>query len=113
MLPVVQATAAAYTEFCADSAQKEIETYASRQGLYMRPRYSPGYGDFQLSDQRFLFDALQIPKNIGVSLTDSFLMVPFKSVTAVIGLSSDPTQCHINKCMSCTAKNCPFRKENS
>nr|WP_300850933.1 vitamin B12 dependent-methionine synthase activation domain-containing protein [uncultured Acetatifactor sp.] len=113
MLPVVQATAAAYTEFCADSAQKEIETYASRQSLYMRPRYSPGYGDFQLSCQKFIFDALQIPKNIGISLTDSFLMVPFKSVTAVIGLSSDPTQCHINKCMSCTAKNCPFRKENS
>lgn len=113
MLPVIQATAAAYTEFCADAAQKEIEGYASGQGLYLRPRYSPGYGDFQLSCQRFLFDALQISKNIGVSLTDSFLMVPFKSVTAVVGLSSDPTQCHINKCMSCTAKNCPFRKENS
>ena len=112
MLPVVQAVAAAYTEYCADSAQQELEAYASSQGLYLRPRYSPGYGDFQLSCLRFIFDALQIPKKIGVSLTDSFLMVPFKSVTAVIGLSSDPSQCHINKCMTCTAKKCPFRKEN-
>lgn len=112
MLPVVQAVAAAYTEYCADSAQQELEEYASSHGMYLRPRYSPGYGDFQLSSQRFIFDALQISKTIGVSLTDSFLMVPFKSITAVIGLSNDPTQCHINKCMTCTAKNCPFRKEN-
>lgn len=112
MLPVVQAVAAAYTEFCADNAQRELEEYAARRSLYLRPRYSPGYGDFQLSCQRFLFDALQISKNIGVSLTDSFLMIPFKSVTAVIGLSNDPAKCHIGKCMSCTAKNCPFRKEN-
>ncbi len=111
MLPVVQATAAAYTEYCADYAQQELEMYAAQHSLYLRPRYSPGYGDFQLSCQRFLFDALQISKNIGVSLTDSFLMVPFKSVTAVIGVSNDPTQCHINKCMTCTTKNCPFRKE--
>lgn len=111
MLPVIQAVAAAYTEYCTDDAQKEIEMYALQRGLYLRPRYSPGYGDFQLNCQRFLFDALQVPKNIGVSLTDSFLMVPFKSVTAVIGLSGDPARCHINKCMTCTAKNCPFRKE--
>lgn len=113
MLPVIQAVAAAYTEYCADEAQREVEAFAAERGLYLRPRYSPGYGDFQLSCQRFIFDALQISKNIGVSLTDSFLMVPFKSVTAVIGLSSDPSQCHINKCMTCSATNCPFRKESS
>lgn len=111
MLPVVQAVAAAYTEYCTDAAQQELEEYASQHGLYLRPRYSPGYGDFQLSCQRLICDVLQVSKKIGVSLTDSFLMVPFKSVTAVIGLSEDPSQCHINKCMVCTAENCPFRKE--
>jgi len=113
MLPIVQAVASAYTEFCADAAQQELEAFAAKRGLYLRPRYSPGYGDFQLNCQRFLFDALQISKKIGVTLTNSFLMVPFKSITAVIGLSDDSTQCHINKCMTCTAKNCPFRKENN
>ena len=113
MLPVIQAVSAAYTEYCADEAQKELEEYAVKRGLYLRPRYSPGYGDFALSWQRFLFDALEIPKKIGVTLTDSFLMVPFKSVTAVIGLSDDPSLCHIQKCMLCTAKNCPFRKEST
>lgn len=112
MLPVIQAVSAAYTEFCADNAQKELEIYATAHEQYLRPRYSPGYGDFSLSDQRFLFDALEIPKKLGVSLTESFLMVPFKSITAVIGLSRDPSLCHINKCMTCTAKNCPFRKDD-
>lgn len=113
MLPVAQAVAGTYIEFCVGQAQKELEAYAAERGQYLRPRYSPGYGDFRLEDQRVLFDMLEIPKAIGVSLTDSFLMVPFKSITAVIGLSRDPSLCHINKCMTCTKKNCPFRKEIS
>ena len=112
MLPVAQAVAAAYTELCADEAQRPLEAYASERNLYLRPRYSPGYGDFTLDNQRFLFDALEISKNIGITLTEEFIMIPFKSVTAVIGLSPDPSLCHINKCMTCTAKNCPFRKED-
>ena len=111
MLPVIQAVAAAYTEYCADASQRELEEYAEGRNLYLRPRYSPGYGDFSLECQRFFFEALQISKKIGVSLTDSLLMVPFKSITAVIGLSDDPARCHIGRCMSCNSKNCPFRKE--
>lgn len=111
MLPVAQAVAAAYIEFYADQSQKELEAYGAERGLYLRPRYSPGYGDFPLEYQRILFDILEVPKKIGVSLTESLLMVPFKSITAVIGLSADPSLCHINKCMTCTAVHCPFRKE--
>lgn len=111
-VPVLQACAAAYTEECADKAQRELEEYAAEHGLYLRPRYSPGYGDFSLESQKFFFAALDISKKIGVSLTESFLMIPFKSITAVIGLSSDPSLCHVGKCMTCTALNCPFRKES-
>lgn len=113
MVPILQACAAEYTEVYADRAQQELEAYAAAHSLYLRPRYSPGYGDFPLEYQQFLFDALDISKKIGVALTDSFLMVPFKSVTAVIGLSKDPSLCHVGKCMTCSAQNCPFRKEIS
>ncbi|MFQ7401032.1 MAG: vitamin B12 dependent-methionine synthase activation domain-containing protein, partial [Neglectibacter sp.] len=78
--------------------------------LYLRPRYSPGYGDFSLENQRFFFDSLEITKRIGVFLTDSFLMIPCKSITAVLGLSEKGTQCHVGKCMSCKLNKCPFRK---
>lgn len=111
-VPVLQACAAAYTEQCADEAQRELEHYAAERGLYLRPRYSPGYGDFSLESQKFLFAALDISKKIGVSLTDSYLMIPFKSITAVIGLSADPSLCHVGKCMTCAALHCPFRKES-
>ena len=42
--------------------------------------------------------------------TDSFLMIPCKSITAVLGLSEKGTQCHVGKCMSCKLNKCPFRK---
>ena len=49
-------------------------------------RYSPGYGDLPLETQTAVFEALDCERTIGVTLTDSLLMRPSKSVTAVIGL---------------------------
>lgn len=51
-----------------------------------RPRFSPGYGDFPLEAQRDIFCFLDPPRRIGLSLNDSLLMSPTKSVTAVVGL---------------------------
>ena len=46
----------------------------------------PGFGDFGLEYQPFIFEALDCPRNLGLTLTDSFLMSPTKSVTALIGI---------------------------
>jgi hypothetical protein len=46
-------------------------------------RYSPGYCGWHVSGQRALFDALR-PEEIGISLRESFLMEPLKSMTGVI-----------------------------
>lgn len=113
LVPVLQACAAAWTEALADQAQTQLEAEAKERGLYLRPRYSPGYGDFPLTAQRFLFDALEVTKRTGITLTESCLMLPTKSITAVIGLSPDPSLCHVGRCMSCTAQNCPFRKKET
>ena len=48
-----------------------------------RARFSPGYGDLPLHTQRDLFRLLQPEKHIGVTLNDSLLMSPAKSVTAI------------------------------
>lgn len=111
MAPLLQACAAECVEFFADQAQKEMEEYVASRKAYLRPRYSPGYGDFSLSCQQLVFDLLDLPRKIGLTLTDDFLMIPLKSITAVIGISSDPTQCHVGRCMTCASQNCPFRKE--
>ena len=60
-----------------------------KNSLYLRPRFSPGYGDFPLENQKNLLDALEAGKRIGIKLTDSLLMTPSKSVTAVMGISSE------------------------
>ena len=64
-----------------DEIRKELAP-----GESLVSRYSPGYGDFPLAAQRTLLALLDAPRRAGVSLTDSLLMVPSKSVSAVIGV---------------------------
>ncbi len=48
-------------------------------------RFSPGYGDLPLAFQKVLFEVLDCPRSIGLTLGENLLMIPTKSVTAVIG----------------------------
>ncbi len=109
---ILQACAAAAIEEYCDERQEEIRRQAAEQQLYLRPRYSPGYGDFDLSHQKELLSLLNAPKRIGLTAMDTFVLAPSKSVTAIIGFTHEDTTCHIARCMTCTAKNCPFRKED-
>lgn len=52
------------------------------------PRFSPGYGDLPLELQKDVFSALDCSRRIGLTLNDSLLMSPTKSVTAIIGVRS-------------------------
>lgn len=65
--------------FCEDI--KESESGRVR----LHPRFSPGYGDLPLQMQREIFRLLNCEKYIGVSLNESLLMSPTKSVTAFAG----------------------------
>ena len=51
-------------------------------------RFSPGYGDLPLTMQQDIFRALEMEKTLGITLNQSCLMTPSKSVTAIIGLKS-------------------------
>ena len=105
---VMQACAASLIESYCDECQEPIAQEAASRGLYLRPRYSPGYGDFDISYQREFLTVLDCPKRIGLTMTDSFMLAPSKSV---IGLTAEAQSCHIAKCMTCKAKSCPFRKD--
>ena len=110
---VLQAASAAAIESFCDEQEAEIARDAAWRGLFLRPRFSPGYGDFPIRLQREILALLDCPKRIGLTATDSFMLAPAKSVTAVIGLTAEKTSCHIAKCMGCHAENCPFRKEQT
>ena len=58
------------------------------EGLRMTKRFSAGYGDCPLELQIPLVRALDTARKIGLTLTDSLLMTPTKSITAMIGLSN-------------------------
>ena len=67
--------------FCEDMRQIKF-----KMGESLRPRFSAGYGDLPLEYQRRIFDLLDPPTHIGLTLNDSYLMSPSKSVTALIGV---------------------------
>ena len=79
---------------------------------YLTDRFSPGYGDMPLSQQRELFAALDVTRRIGVTLTDSGLMLPQKSVTALIGVSDRPQTMRPRGCAACSLHDtCAYRKD--
>ncbi|MBE7035149.1 MAG: Vitamin B12 dependent methionine synthase activation subunit [Ruminococcaceae bacterium] len=59
------------------------------EGKCLRPRFSPGYGDLDLAVQKEIFAFLDCPRQIGVSLTESLLMLPSKSVSALVGIAAE------------------------
>ncbi|MDE7207802.1 MAG: Vitamin B12 dependent methionine synthase activation subunit [Lachnospiraceae bacterium] len=109
---IVQACAAACIEAYCNLLQEAIRLAAQEQSgqpLFIRPRFSPGYGDLPLEAQKDIFRALDCTKRIGLTLTQNLLMYPTKSVTAFIGLTANPQNCHIEKCKICTKTDCAFR----
>ena len=83
-----QAIGAAGVEAMCDAFCEDAKTLAGTGGspLLTKPRYSPGFGDFGLEYQPFIFSALDCQRNIGLTLNSSLLMSPSKSVTALIGI---------------------------
>ena len=66
-----------------DELEKKAKAEVEAEGRKMLPRKSPGYGDLPLALSRWILDELDATKRIGVSITDSDLLVPSKSVTAI------------------------------
>ena len=77
-----QAIGAERIEALCDAFCKEV---AMNTGA-LRPRFSPGYGDLPLQLQTMIFSVLDCSRKIGLTLTDSLLMTPTKSVTALVGI---------------------------
>ena len=82
---ILQATGAMFIEEVVDLVNQEIKKIAASQGLKTKPRYSPGFGDVPLEVQKDFFRLLPCTR-IGLTLMDTLIMAPEKSVTAFVGL---------------------------
>lgn len=106
---LLDACGSAWVEAACSDIEAEI---GSRfPNLYLTDRFSPGYGDLPLELQPAICAALDAKKRAGVHVTDSLLMNPAKSVSAIIGLSDKPQGARIRGCEYCSIReNCPIRK---
>lgn len=108
---IAQAAGTVAIEKWCDLFEKRLSKTYQAEDKFLRPRFSPGYGDFSIRYQKDLFSALACSKHIGVSLTDSLMMTPTKSVSAVIGIGSEQTNCHKGGCENCeNRENCVYAR---
>ena len=109
---ILDAAATAAVEQVADAMEKAIEPKVAKEGYTMRWRFSPGYGDWPLEQQPEMVRLAESEK-IGVRLSDASMLVPRKSITAIIGLVPQekiPAQHTPSGCAACDKVDCPSRK---
>ncbi len=98
-------------ENAADRMQEELKDEAAARGKKITNRYSPGYCGWDVAEQHKLFTFFS-NNFCGITLTESALMNPVKSVSGIIGLGRDvkyaPYQCHI-----CGDRTCIYRNRKS
>ena len=105
---LLDAAATAAVEHLADQVDQLIQKEAARFGQKTVWRFSPGYGDWPITQQQDFCHLIQTEK-IGLTVTDHSMLFPRKSVSAIIGLSSCARKPAPNKCQTCSLRTCPFR----
>ena len=91
-----------------DNIQAQLEMEMKSERLNITNRYSPGYCNWPVSGQRELFGTMgEIP--VKVSLTESCLMLPIKSVSGIIGIGRNVKK-RAYACQICKNKDCIYRK---
>jgi hypothetical protein len=94
-------------EHAMDKIQQHLKLFMEEQGLKITNRYSPGYCGWELKEQSKLFGLL--PENFcGISLSDSMLMKPIKSVSGIIGIGKEVIYDQYT-CNYCRDVNCLYR----
>ena len=109
---LLDAAATCAVEQAADLMEKNFAAKFSKEGYKMRWRYSPGYGDWELTAQEKLFK-ISGAEQIGMSLTSALMLEPRKSVTAIIGLYSirnEELGIRNESCATCNKLDCQMRK---
>ena len=109
---LLDAAATTAVEQAADLMEKNFAAKFSKDGYKMRWRFSPGYGDWNLTEQEKLFK-ISGAEQIGMNLTSAMMLEPRKSVTAIIGLekiSAQKKSSHKKDCAACDKLDCPMRK---
>ena len=108
---IMDACASTAIENICNNFESDMRRAVEAEGRYLTDRFSPGYGDLPIAEQPKFFALLDMTRRIGVSLTPTTIMVPRKSVTAIMGIARTPQPHRPPDCESCLMfRSCPFRK---
>ena len=108
---ILDSIGSAAVDSVADYVNYVVCERENRLGISVGPRLSPGYGKWELADQRTLF-ALIPSEMIDVHLNKQYMMIPRKSVSFCIGIGEAlSTAGRINPCRHCNMKACPYQRE--
>ena len=105
---IVDAFGSLIVEKSMDYIQNELEKESGEYGMRITNRYSPGYCNWQVQDQKQLFSLL--PDNpCNITLSESCLMIPIKSISGIIGIGKKVHKREYS-CDICTNTTCVYRK---
>lgn len=110
---VLDAIGSAAVESVADYLQNRIKDVAEKNGLCISQRFSPGYCDWNVNQQKMIFEAMN-EENTGVVLTEGCLMIPQKSISGIIGIGPCDNGIETyDPCSTCLKEDCPGRRSYS
>lgn len=98
---IFDAVCDAFVEAFADEYCDNLLKEYREKGLYINTRYSPGYGDFNIEYQKEFISLLNCQRAIGLTANDSSVLIPRKSITAVMGIFTSPPQGKTKGCAAC------------
>ena len=100
-------------EQMADQAEAAVRA-ALPPGRYLTGRYSPGYGDLPLALQPFVAELVNARRAVGLAVSSAGILIPRKSITALLGASDHPVKGHRAGCAHCALRDtCQYRKEGT
>ncbi|MBR2835390.1 MAG: hypothetical protein IKE43_06765 [Coriobacteriales bacterium] len=108
---VFDACATVLAEEAANAAEASLVAQGAAQSLFPNWRFSPGYGDFDITVQQRFLQVLDAPRSIGLTASVSSLLIPTKSVTALLGFFETPQPTRVSLCSECGCYDyCTIRK---
>ena len=107
---VLDAIGSVAAETVADFVQGRVDEVARAHGLCTSLRFSPGYCDWNIKQQKMVFQAVG-RDSTGIHLTEDCLMLPRKSISGVIGIGPCNGVEHYNPCKTCHKYDCQSRRE--
>lgn len=105
---ILDAMGSVAVEDLVDKFQQTIKNECEREGKTVTLRFSPGYCDWPLTEQKKLFSLFE-PEDILVQLLDSCLMQPVKSISGVFGIVPQGSILY-NPCTDCDDRACKARR---